>query len=99
MEINLNAAEIIFDASGAEEIVQNVRTIITTARGSVPLDRNFGINIDVLDLPLEEAKGRLVVEYTEQIKRYESRARVSEVTFETDALQGKLYPKVVIIGV
>ena len=29
-----------------EEIIQNVSTILTTRKGSVPLDRGFGINMD-----------------------------------------------------
>ena len=33
------------------EIIQNVRTIISTTQFSVPLDRRFGIDGTVIDLP------------------------------------------------
>lgn len=44
--------------SEAAEILQNIRTIITTTKYSVPLDRDFGINADMLDLPINVAQAR-----------------------------------------
>ena len=53
MEVNINnltstGAINFAPASTAEEVIQNVRTILTTTVYSVPLDRNFGINPDML---------------------------------------------------
>ena len=39
-------------SSVAEEILQNVRTICSTVVGSVPLDRDFGMSMDMLDQPI-----------------------------------------------
>lgn len=33
------------------EILQNVRTILATRKGSVPLDRDFGLSWQYLDAP------------------------------------------------
>lgn len=85
-----------FSASGVAEILQNIRVILTTFQGTVPLDREFGINPSILDKPINIAKGLLIVEYIEKIKKYEPRAQVQTVTFEHDASQGILLPKVVI---
>lgn len=87
--LNLNAL-------GNEEIYQNLKVLYTTPEGSVPFDRNFGINMDFLDKPLPIAQGRLMIEYREKTSRYEPRAMVQEVTFQGDPLNGTLKPKVVI---
>lgn len=87
--INLNV-------SGVDEVMQNLRVLYTTPVGTVPFDREFGININVLDAPLQMAKGRIMVEYMEKTKRFEPRADVEEVTFSGDPINGKLIPKVVV---
>lgn len=85
-----------FKATGNEEIMQNVKVILSTPAGTVPFDREFGVNIDLIDLPLDQAKAQLTVEYIKKVKKYEPRAKVKQVTFEYDAVAGKLRPKVVI---
>ena len=37
-----------FGAKGIDEVIQNVKTILTTRVGTVPLDREFGLNYDQL---------------------------------------------------
>lgn len=82
------------------EIIQNVRTIISTTQFSVPLDRRFGIDGAVIDLPLPVAMARISAEVIRAITEYEPRCRVVSVDFEsteaTDAEEGQLIPKVSI---
>lgn len=85
-----------FNAVGNEEIYENLKVLYTTPEGTVPFDRTFGINIDFLDEPIQIAKGRLIVEYTEKTKRYEPRASVQEVLFDIHGQTGRILPKVVI---
>lgn len=75
------------------EIYQNVRCILSTPKGSVTLDRNFGISAQVVDAPVARAKAILSSEIVEAIETYEPRAIVEEITFQAD-LDGKLMPKV-----
>lgn len=96
MKIDIKNPKIDFAATGPDEILRNVRMIITTVAGTVPFDREFGVNIDFLDLPLPQAQGRLTIEYIEKIRRYEPRVKVEEVTFTQDPLNGVIIPKVVI---
>lgn len=83
------------------EIIQNVRTIISTTQFSVPLDRRFGIDGTVIDLPLPVAMARISAEVIRAITEYEPRCRVVSVDFEsteaTDAEEGHLLPKVSIV--
>ncbi len=56
-EILIAGTEIDFAPSTElQEILQNVRTICTTAKYSVPLDREFGINGVFVDEPVNRAK-------------------------------------------
>ncbi len=80
-------------ATEAAEILQNVRTIITTTQYSVPLDRDFGINADMLDLPMNVAQARLQSEIITAIKKYETRVEITTISFSGTA-DGVLVPKV-----
>lgn len=77
-----------------QEIIQNVNMIISTTKGSVPLDRNFGISSEYIDLPIEIAKARYSADIVEQIEAYEPRCTVISVSFEQDDIEGILKPKV-----
>ena len=76
-----------------EEVIQNVRTIFTTVKYSVPLDRLFGISAVMLDSPMPKAMATLQAEIITAIHRYEPRCRVTRVTFDAD-LDGCLVPRV-----
>lgn len=75
------------------EVLQNVRTILSTIKFSVPLDRDFGIDASLLDKPILEAKAKISSEIILAIKKYEPRVKVEEITFSGD-MDGKLQPKV-----
>ena len=77
----------------AEEVVQNIRTILATPKFSVPLDRDFGVDWSILDRPLPLAKAKYTAEIITAIKKYEPRATVSSVSF-TATEDGVLLPVV-----
>lgn len=81
--------------SEVAEILQNVQTIISTVRGSVPLDREFGIDGRIIDMPIHQAQAHLSNDIFQQIKRYEPRAKISDITF-TATQNGVLIPKVMV---
>jgi hypothetical protein len=86
-----------FAPSGViEEVLQNVRTLIATAKYSVPLDRALGIDAAFLDRPAPDAMARLKVHMSEQIQRDEPRAIIKAIEFkrhESDSpLAGIFYP-------
>jgi phage baseplate assembly protein W len=94
LEVTATPREIDFaPANIAVEIIQNVRTILATAKYSVPLDRLFGIDAVMLDRPTPRAMAALQAEIIAAVRRYEPRCRVTKVTFDGD-LDGRLVPKV-----
>lgn len=93
MEIQITKNNIDFAPdSELEEIHQNPRTILTTARGSVPLDRNFGIDMSVIDLPIPLYKAKLTADIYDTISKYEPRVKVVSVKYEHDVLSGRSKP-------
>jgi phage baseplate assembly protein W len=86
---------VIAPKSVVEEITQNVRMILTTPKGTLPLDRDFGLDFDLIDKPMPVAKLDMEVEIVRQVSRYEPRARVVQVTWQeakTDAMDGRAIP-------
>ncbi|MDA3731677.1 GPW/gp25 family protein [Niameybacter massiliensis] len=84
-------------ARGVEEILQNIAIILTTPKGSVTLDRDFGIDMSALDLPLEMAENICTAQIIEAIQDYEPRVKVAKVTYEKEHLTGVLKPKVQVV--
>ncbi len=81
------------------EILQNVRTILSTRKGSVPLDRDFGLTWTHIDKPMPVAKMLMRSEVIDAIEEYEPRTTVVSVDFDEDtasAMDGILKPRVVV---
>ena len=79
-----------------EEVAQNVRTICTTEKYSVPMDRLFGVNATMLDRPTPKAMAQIQAELIQAIRKYEPRCKVRKISFEGDT-NGKLAVKVRIV--
>lgn len=80
-------------SSEAEEILQNVRTICTTQKYSVPMDRDIGVDAVVLDEPVGRAAAKLKGEIVRAVKKYEPRARVTRVEIAGNQ-EGMLTPRI-----
>ena len=94
IEVLTTPKEINFAPSNlVEEVAQNVRTICTTPKYSVPMDRTFGIDATILDRPTPKAVAQIQAEITQKIRKYEPRCRVKHVGFEGN-IDGQLVAKV-----
>jgi phage baseplate assembly protein W len=78
-----------------EDILRCLRNLILTPVGTVPLDRDFGIDQSILGLPIDVAQSLLAVEIIDKVDRYEPRVSVSEVEL-TANIDGQIIAKVVI---
>ncbi|MFH5187101.1 GPW/gp25 family protein [Paenibacillus sp. TAB 01] len=85
--------EIDFGATGLEAIDQNIRTIITTLKNSVPLDRSFGIDPPV-DEPYPVAESKLTNRIIRALRQYETRIEVVKITYQRDIESGQIIPTV-----
>lgn len=82
--------------SEAAEIIQNVRTILNTRVGTVPLHRDFGISWEHVDKPLPVAMSIMQGVIVDAVSEFEPRAKVEKVTFDGDGAGGILRPRVII---
>lgn len=75
----------------AADIGRCLATLYSVWEGEQPLDREFGINYSFLDQPENIARNVLALEIIEKTARYEPRAAVEKVEYETGA-EGQLVP-------
>lgn len=98
-QVSLNDEINFAPGSETEEILQNVRTILTTGVGTVPLDRDFGTSREYVDKPLPVARSLMQAAVIDAITEFEPRATVESVTFDdstTDAMDGITRPRVIV---
>ena len=72
-----------------EEVVQNVRTLLVTEPGTVPLARALGTPQDVIDLPKSAVAAGLSAHLIRAVRTYEPRVAITSVKLTADA-DGKL---------
>lgn len=92
-------ASVEIGATGLRGLAQELRTAFATRKGSVPLDRDFGLSWDMIDLSLPESRPMLVAEIGRGLERCVPRIKVKSVAFRPDASEaadGKLTPVVVV---
>ena len=76
-----------------KSVCQNVSLIISTRKGSVPMYREFGINMEYLDRPIPAAEALIFAEISKGVEQFEPRAKLVDVTLEPDG------DKLVVIAV
>lgn len=78
-----------------DEIMRCLQNLLLTPAGTVPLDRDFGIDNSFLGLPISTAQSVLAVEIMGKVAKYEPRVSVKEVAL-TPTVEGGITAKVVI---
>lgn len=69
------------ESETVSSVLQNIAVILSTPRGSVPLYREFGLDMSFLDKPIPVARTMMISRVREAIERWEPRAKVVNVTF------------------
>lgn len=89
-------SEINVTGSLDSSILNRVRRLFTTPSNSLPYDRDFGVDMSVLDQPKAASEGALLAEYTLKLKEYFPDLKISQITFEVSGQI--LIPTVVIVN-
>ena len=95
-KVTLNNTVDFAPESTTAEVLQNVRTILNTRVGTVPLARDFGISWEHVDMPMPVARSVMQGAVIDAIEEFEPRARVENVTFDGDGADGILRPTVIV---
>ena len=75
--ININ-----FNAQGSERLIQRVRVLLATPKGSIPHSREFGISNAFLDNPTPLSIAQAKAEIVEQIETYIPEITIREITIQ-----------------
>ncbi len=86
----------LFTTNEQEQIKRNVELILSTVKGSVPLNRDFGLDISFVDMPTAKVAALARKQIYEQVKKYEPRATIKSISFKIDEIDGIVKPKVEI---
>lgn len=92
MYLNNIKIESVENEEDLADIIEGLSFLISTYTGKYPMNRDFGINQDLLDEPLTTIKPLLGLEIKEKIEKFENRVEVTDVDFEYNSDTGALTP-------
>lgn len=84
------------DLSETEDLYKQLNNLLSTRKGTITINRDFGIDWNVLSQPLDEAESSFVVELMEQIEAYIPELKASEIEFTVEPENGKIIPTITI---
>lgn len=67
----------------AKSVIQNIALLLCTKKGTVPMYREFGIDMEFVDKPIDIAEAIAYKEVTEALERFEPRAKLKNLTFKS----------------
>lgn len=83
------------ESDTVRSVLQNIKIILATKQLTVPLYRDFGLEMRFVDKPMPVAQALMIAEIKDALARWEPRAELVSVTFQHDAnAPGKLIPVV-----
>jgi hypothetical protein len=71
-----------------------IERLFSTPVGTVPFDRNFGVDTSILDDVPAATEGALLIEYSTKLDVYFPQYQISDISFSVDG--NTVTPKVVI---
>ena len=83
------------NATELEEMQRNLDLLYSTAEGTCPGDRKFGLDQTFESCPTNVAQNLFALEVIEKTEIYEDKAEVLSIEY-TQAADGNLTPKIVI---
>ena len=93
----LTEVDVDFGATGLAEILQNVRTILMTPKGSQQMDRRFGMDMSYTDRPMNLVVNQLISAAMVALTEYEPRVQLEDIKFDiSNAIDGGLIATVKI---
>lgn len=90
--------EFTFASDALADLHRKISLLLTTPVGTMPLDRDFGVDWSFLDMPTDIARSLFTAEVAEKIQTFIPEVRVEAVEWMPNT-EGQLIPKVVITSV
>lgn len=93
VQIVINSA---YERSLREDIIEKVSFLLTCVKGTIPMNREIGLDPDIISAPAYIAQNLYTISAIELIEEFETRASVEEITFVESGGAGNMIPKVVL---
>lgn len=75
-----------------KELARQAEVLMSTRKGSIPMDRDFGIDMDILSEPMSDIATDLMAELLEQFEKYIPALNVASVRISDATDQGTIKP-------
>lgn len=85
IEVDTPQALLLFHESWLAKTAEEVRIVLNTPIGSVPFNRDFGIDMSYMHLPANAAMSAYASAAAEAIESFVPGLRVNQVLFDNDA--------------
>lgn len=76
---------------GMEQDVEGVQLLISTIEGTVPGNRNFGMDADIISSDIDEAENLFLISLIEKMEYYYANLEVAGVDFQASATGNGLH--------
>lgn len=86
----------VYERELREEILDKVTFLLTCIKGTIPMNREIGLEPDIISSPAYVAKNLYTISAIELVDEFEPRASVEEVSFVASGGAGNMIPKVVL---
>lgn len=75
-------------------VLRRISRVLSTIKGTVPFDRNSGVDLNSIDSVQDAVGGLLMVEYCRCMLQHFPDYKITDISFQVDG--GKVTPTVVI---
>ena len=72
------------------DTINRINLLLSTPKGTMPNDREYGIDISFLDNPINVSESLFVIEASYALEKYEKTITVDSVEFSTDDTTGEV---------
>ena len=86
----------VYERELREEILEKALFLLTCIKGTIPNNREIGLDPDIISSPAYIAQNLYTISAIDLIEEFEPRASVEEVSFIASGGAGNMIPKVVL---
>lgn len=80
----------------ARRLYRDLWNLYSCRRGSIPINRDFGLDWGILAAPLDDVQGSFTAEVMGQTDKYVPEAMVTAVEYEYDDEHGAVVPRILV---
>ncbi|MGN1125845.1 MAG: hypothetical protein ACI4RI_00240 [Ruminococcus sp.] len=80
-----------------DDTLNRINLLLSTPKGTMPNDREYGIDISFLDNPINLSEGLFVIEASYALEKYEKTITVDSVEFSIDDTTGEVTATITLV--